>query len=165
MSKPFVLIVLGSSSDLQQIEPARTVLRDLDIAHELRIASAHRTPDYLSEILDDAEARGCALIIAVAGLSAHLPGVVAAHTRKPVLGVPVVTGPLNGVDALLSIIQMPGGVPVASTGLGIPANAGWMAARILALGDAELAERLEAAVAAAADKVRRQDAEVNSGNS
>ena len=93
MSKPFVLIVLGSSSDLQQIEPARTVLRDLDIAHELRIASAHRTPDYLSEILDDAEARGCVLIIAVAGLSAHLPGVVAAHTRKPVLGVPVVTGP------------------------------------------------------------------------
>lgn len=157
---PFVLLVMGSSSDLEHLTPTRTVLERLQIPHETRIASAHRTPNELHALLQDAERRGVAVIIAAAGLSAHLAGVIAAHTRKPVLGIPVVTGTLQGVDALLSTIQMPPGVPVACTGLGIPANAAWMAARILALHDMALAERLEQAVQQGADKVRQQDAEL-----
>ena len=165
MASPFVLMVLGSKSDLDQIEPARKVLNDLQIPNELRICSAHRTPDALRLLIADAEQRGCAVFIAAAGLAAHLAGTVAAHTRKPVLGIPVVTGPLQGVDALLATAQMPPGVPVGNTGLGIPANSAWLAARILALSDGELAERLEQSTAAAAERVRKQDAEVSAPKS
>lgn len=159
---PFVQFLLGSKSDLEHISPAFKVLEELDIPHRIKIASAHRTPDDVRQLIASAENEGCHVFIAAAGLAAHLAGAVAAHTRKPVIGIPVVTGPLQGVDALLSTAQMPPGVPVANTGVGIPANSAWLAARILALGDAALAQRVEDAFARSADKVRAQDAELNS---
>ncbi|MGI9346153.1 MAG: 5-(carboxyamino)imidazole ribonucleotide mutase [Gammaproteobacteria bacterium] len=160
-TEEFVLIVLGSGSDLPQVAPAQEVLTQLNIPFETRIASAHRTPDDLRSILSDAEQRGCAVILAAAGLSAHLAGTVAAHSLKPVIGIPIVTGPLQGVDALLSTIQMPKGVPVACTGLGISANSAWMAARILALSNPTVAQKLAQETQKMADKVRQQDADLN----
>jgi len=134
--KPVVGIVMGSDSDLPLIQETAGVLEKLGILFEVTIGSAHRTPERVIEYALTAADRGIQAIIAVAGLAAHLPGVIASKTSLPVIGVPVDAGPLNGVDALYSIVQMPGGVPVASMAIGKAGarNAGIFVAQILALG-------------------------------
>ncbi len=143
---PVVGVVMGSRSDWETMTSAVEILRDLGVAHEARVVSAHRTPDWLFEYAATAEARGLRAIIAGAGGAAHLPGMLAAKTLVPVLGVPVVATALNGMDALLSIVQMPKGVPVATFAVGRAgaANAALFAAQMLAAGgDRELGKRLE----------------------
>jgi 5-(carboxyamino)imidazole ribonucleotide mutase len=132
--KPLVGIIMGSSSDWETMRPCAELLDELGVAHELRVVSAHRTPDLLFEYAASAEGRGLEVIIAGAGGAAHLPGMTAAKTRLPVLGVPVQSRTLNGLDSLLSIVQMPKGVPVASFAIGSAgaANAALFAAAILA---------------------------------
>ena len=146
MSTPFVAVLMGSKSDLPVLEKTREVLVALGIPHEVKITSAHRTPDATHRYVKDADARGCAVFIAAAGLAAHLAGTVAGLTLKPVIGIPLDAGPLNGMDSLLSTVQMPGGVPVATVAIGSAGakNAGYLAAQILALSDAALAARLKA---------------------
>lgn len=145
-SSPLVGVIMGSRSDYQVLEPGIEILRELQISHEKRIVSAHRTPDWMFEYASTAEKRGLQVIIAAAGGSAHLPGMVAAKTILPVLGVPIPATMLNGIDSLLSIVQMPKGVPVGTLAIGQPgaANAALLAASICALKDASLAERLRA---------------------
>ena len=147
MSKPFVAVLMGSDSDLPVMEATLSVLRELDIPHEVRITSAHRTPAATHDYVTDAERRGCGVFIAAAGLAAHLAGAVSALTIRPVIGVPLDAGPLQGMDALLSTVQMPGGIPVACVAVGKAGakNAAWLAAQILALNDPALAERLRQA--------------------
>ncbi len=159
MSKPFVSILLGSQSDLPVMQAAVDILKRLQIECEIKITSAHRTPSITQQFISDAEARGCQVFIAGAGLAAHLAGAIAAHTTKPVIGVPIDAGPLKGLDALLSTVQMPGGVPVATVAIGESGakNAGYLAAQILSLGDNELAERVKKDRAATAEKVQSQD--------
>ena len=144
MSRPFVAVLMGSDSDLPVMEEALAILKRFGIATELRILSAHRTPEVTHAYVKEANARGCAVFIAAAGLAAHLAGTVAALTIKPVIGVPMEGGPLNGVDALLSTVQMPGGVPVACMALGKAGakNAAYLATQILELQETVLAERL-----------------------
>ncbi|QEE36568.1 5-(carboxyamino)imidazole ribonucleotide mutase [Octadecabacter sp. SW4] len=139
-------IIMGSQSDWPTMREAAEVLDQLGIAYETRIVSAHRTPDRLWAYGRDAVERGLQVIIAGAGGAAHLPGMMASKTRIPVIGVPVQTKALSGVDSLYSIVQMPKGYPVATMAIGAPgaANAGLMAAGILALHDSELAQRLDA---------------------
>ena len=139
-----VSIVMGSKSDEGHLEPTLKILDELGIAWEKRVLSAHRQPDELRAYVRETEGKGARLFIAAAGLSAALPGVIASHTLKPVIGVPVPGGPLGGVDALLSIVQMPGGIPVATVGLGSHGskNAAVLAAEILALSDETVRERL-----------------------
>jgi 5-(carboxyamino)imidazole ribonucleotide mutase len=139
-----VSIVLGSKSDEGHIEATLKILDEISIPWEKRVLSAHRQPDELRDYVEDAEKRGVSLFIAVAGLSAALPGVIASRTLRPVIGVPVPGGPLAGVDALLSIVQMPGGIPVAAVGLGSHGskNAAVLAAGILALSDGGIRDRL-----------------------
>jgi len=146
MTTPDVGIIMGSQSDWQTLKPAADILEALAIPYEAKIVSAHRTPDRLYAYAKGAKARGLKLIIAGAGGAAHLPGMAASMTTLPVLGVPVESKALNGMDSLLSIVQMPGGVPVATFAIGEAGakNAGLHAAAILALGDAALAKRLEA---------------------
>ena len=150
MAEPVrVAVIVGSASDADQIEGCRETLRRLGIGHEARVLSAHRTPGELLEYLDGLEDRGIEIVIAAAGMAAHLAGVAAAHTTLPVLGVPMASGPLQGIDALLSTVQMPPGVPVATLGIGSSGarNAAYLAARILALSHPEVRERLEQALA------------------
>lgn len=137
---------MGSNSDWETMRHAAALLADLGIAHEARVVSAHRTPDRLYGYARAADARGLKAIIAGAGGAAHLPGMIAALTALPVLGVPVASGPLQGMDSLLSIVQMPAGVPVATFAIGKAGakNAALFAAAMLALGDAALAARLAA---------------------
>lgn len=146
MGEPLVGVVMGSQSDWPTMRAAAEVLETLGIAHEVRIVSAHRTPDRLFAYAEAAGPRGLAAIIAGAGGAAHLPGMLAAKTTVPVLGVPVRSAALSGLDSLLSIVQMPRGVPVATFAIGEAgaANAGLFAAALLALGDPALAERLAA---------------------
>ncbi|GAA0738980.1 5-(carboxyamino)imidazole ribonucleotide mutase [Sphingomonas japonica] len=141
---PRVGIIMGSRSDWETMRHAAAMLDELGIAHEVKIVSAHRTPRRLYDYAETAAERGLQLLIAGAGGAAHLPGMAAAMTPLPVLGVPVESKALNGLDSLLSIVQMPGGVPVATLAIGKPGaiNAGLLAAAILALGDAALATRL-----------------------
>ena len=143
---PLVGIIMGSRSDWDTLQPAAELLTQLGIAHEVRVVSAHRTPDLLFEYAAAAEARGLAAIIAGAGGAAHLPGMTAAKTRVPVLGVPVQSKTLNGLDSLLSIVQMPRGIPVATFAIGSAgaANAALFAAAIVALQDARVADALAA---------------------
>jgi 5-(carboxyamino)imidazole ribonucleotide mutase len=143
---PKVGIIMGSLSDWPTMKHAADVLSELQVPHETKVVSAHRTPDRLYEYAKGAKARGLKVIIAGAGGAAHLPGMTASMTTLPVLGVPVTTKALAGQDSLLSIVQMPAGVPVGTLAIGQPGatNAGLLAARILALEDEELAERLEA---------------------
>lgn len=145
MSTPPVGIIMGSQSDWSTMREAATLLDELGIAYETRIVSAHRTPDRLWEYGKTAVNRGLQVIIAGAGGAAHLPGMMASKTRLPVIGVPVLTKALSGVDSLYSILQMPKGFPVATMAIGAPgaANAALMAAGILALQDPDLATRLE----------------------
>ncbi|MGI8574263.1 MAG: 5-(carboxyamino)imidazole ribonucleotide mutase [Egibacteraceae bacterium] len=135
---------MGSDSDLDVMRGAVDVLAELDIASEVRVVSAHRTPDALLAYGHEAAERGLAVLIAGAGGAAHLPGMLASATVLPVIGVPVPLRHLDGLDSLLSIVQMPRGVPVATVGIGNATNAGLLAARILAVGDAELTDRLDA---------------------
>lgn len=141
---PLVGIIMGSQSDWPTLREAAAVLDELAVPHEARIVSAHRTPDRLWDYGRTAAGRGLRVIIAGAGGAAHLPGMMASKTRLPVIGVPVLTTALGGLDSLYSIVQMPRGFPVATMAIGGGANAGLMAAAILALGDAALADRLDA---------------------
>ena len=136
-------IIMGSQSDWPTMKEAAGILEDLGVAHEVRIVSAHRTPDRLWEYGKTAAARGLQVIIAGAGGAAHLPGMMASKTRVPVIGVPIQTRALSGVDSLYSIVQMPRGYPVATMAIGGGANAGLMAAQILAVSDPALAERVD----------------------
>ena len=155
MDNPLVSIVMGSSSDWNVMQQAARILKDFDILHETLIVSAHRTPDRMFEFAATAIERGIRCIIAGAGGAAHLPGMIAAKTTLPVLGVPVTSKHLQGVDSLLSIVQMPKGVPVATFAIGEAgaANAGLFAVALLAMGDSILARRLESFRAAQADSV------------
>jgi phosphoribosylaminoimidazole carboxylase PurE protein len=141
---PVVGVVGGSRSDFPVLEQAMAVLGELGVAAELKVVSAHRTPDHLFRYAETAAGRGLRVIVAGAGGAAHLPGMLAAKTALPVIGVPIPTEHLRGLDSLLSIVQMPRGVPVATVAIGNATNAGLLAASILALGDAALAERLAA---------------------
>ncbi len=143
--EPRVGVIMGSQSDWATMQHTADVLDRLQIAHEVRIVSAHRTPDRLAEFAKTARGRGLLVIIAGAGGAAHLPGMCAAWTSLPVLGVPIETAALKGMDSLLSIVQMPAGVPVGTLAIGRPGavNAGLLAAAILATGDAALATRLD----------------------
>lgn len=140
---PVVGIILGSKSDLPLMESCVKVLEDLGLAHELKVCSAHRNPRGVMEWASSARERGLKVVIAAAGGAAHLPGVVAAWTDLPVIGVPVPTQHLGGVDSLYSIVQMPAGIPVATVAIGEAGakNAAWLAARIVGLDDAEVAKR------------------------
>nr|WP_203434418.1 5-(carboxyamino)imidazole ribonucleotide mutase [Nitrosococcus halophilus] len=135
---------MGSDSDLPVMQATLDLLKTLEVPFEVRISSAHRTPEATARYVKEADARGCGVFIAAAGLAAHLAGAVAANTLKPVIGVPMEGGPLNGMDALLSTVQMPGGIPVACVAIGKAGakNAAYLAAQILGLGDAALAQRL-----------------------
>jgi len=143
-ARPLVGVVGGSRSDFPVLEGAVAVLTELGVAAELRVVSAHRTPDHLFRYAEEAAGRGIRVIIAGAGGAAHLPGMLAAKTTLPVIGVPIPTQHLGGMDSLLSIVQMPRGIPVATVAIGNATNAGLLAAAILALGDDALAERLAA---------------------
>jgi 5-(carboxyamino)imidazole ribonucleotide mutase len=136
-------IIMGSTSDLETMRAAAVTLGELDVPFELKIVSAHRTPDLMFRYAASAADRGLRVIIAGAGGAAHLPGMVAAKTQLPVIGVPVESHALRGMDSLLSIVQMPAGVPVATMAIGNAANAALFAARILALADPELTRKLE----------------------
>ncbi|MBA3325121.1 MAG: 5-(carboxyamino)imidazole ribonucleotide mutase [Rhodobacteraceae bacterium] len=146
MADPLVGVVMGSQSDWPTMRAAAAMLDALGVSYETRIVSAHRTPDRMFAYAEAAAGRGLAAIIAGAGGAAHLPGMLAAKTRLPVLGVPVASAALSGLDSLLSIVQMPKGVPVATFAIGPAgaANAGLFAAALLAVGDPGLAERLDA---------------------
>ncbi|MDT0509396.1 5-(carboxyamino)imidazole ribonucleotide mutase [Novosphingobium sp. MMS21-SN21R] len=154
-TKPLVAIVMGSQSDWETMKNAAVVLEKLGVAHDCRIVSAHRTPDRLVSFAKSAHLEGFKVVIAGAGGAAHLPGMVASMTHLPVLGVPVESKALKGMDSLLSIVQMPGGIPVATLAIGVPGatNAGILAASILATSDDALAERLIAFRNAQTDSV------------
>lgn len=162
MSKPFVAILMGSDSDLPTMKSTLEVLKSFGIAYEVRISSAHRTPEATHDYVIDAESRGCATFICAAGLAAHLAGAVSAITVRPVIGVPMEGGPLNGQDALLSTVQMPGGVPVATVAIGKAGarNAAYLAAQIMAVSDPALADKLRADRKANAERILARNAEV-----
>ncbi len=141
---PVVGVVGGSRSDFAVLEQACAILAALEIPSELRVVSAHRTPDHLFRYADEAAGRGLRVLVAGAGGAAHLPGMLAAKTILPVIGVPIPTRDLGGMDSLLSIVQMPRGIPVATVAIGNAMNAGLLAAQILALGDPALGARLTA---------------------
>ncbi len=148
-----VAILMGSDSDLPVVEKGITVLRDYGIPFEVHIYSAHRTPVEAAEFVKSARANDFGVIIAAAGMAAHLAGAVAANTTLPVIGIPISSGGLGGLDALLSTVQMPSGIPVATVAIGGAANAAHLAAEILALSDDTLASKLEAQRSAASDAV------------
>ena len=162
MSKPFVAIVMGSDSDLPAMQSTIDVLKKFNIPLEVKITSAHRTPQRTHEYIKDADQRGCGVFIAAAGLAAHLAGTVAGLTVKPVIGVPMDGGPLNGQDALLSTVMMPGGIPVATVAIGKAGakNAAYLAAQILALSDSELSERIKQERIDNAEAIAKKDAEL-----
>lgn len=151
---------MGSESDLAVMQATLGILDKFDITREVRILSAHRTPEATHAYVHDAEIRGCAVFIAAAGLAAHLAGTLAGLSVKPVIGVPMEAGPLNGMDALLSTVQMPGGIPVACMAIGKAGakNAGYLAAQILALNDSELSRALQQDRANNAETILEKDA-------
>jgi len=151
--RALVGIIMGSDSDAGVMKDAAAALQELGVSYEATVASAHRTPERAAEWAKTAAARGIKVIIAGAGQAAHLPGVLAAFTTLPIIGVPINASPLQGVDALYAIVQMPPGIPVATVGINNARNAGLLAAEILALGDADLAQRLQALRAKMAEKV------------
>ena len=153
MEIPLVGIIMGSTSDLETMRAAATTLQELGVPFEIRVVSAHRTPDLMFRYAAEAKGRGIRVIVAGAGGAAHLPGMVATKTNLPVIGVPVESKALKGLDSLLSIAQMPAGVPVATMAIGGAANAALLAARILALSDPARAAKLD-------DRVARIAAEV-----
>ena len=158
MSEPLVGIVMGSDSDWPTMEPAAAALREFGVPYEVHVLSAHRTPQRMLDYATSAVERGLRVVIAGAGGAAHLPGMVAAATPLPVIGVPVPLAQLDGLDSLLSIVQMPAGVPVATVAVGGARNAGLLAVRILAAADAALRERMVRFQADLADSVLAKDA-------
>lgn len=162
MNQPQVIIVMGSDSDLPVMQEAAEMLKKFGVAYEIRISSAHRCPERTADIAAGAAKRGVKVIIAGAGMAAHLAGVVAAATTLPVIGVPMPGGALNGVDALYSTVQMPAGIPVATVAIGKAGakNAGILAVQMLALSDLRLAEALVAYKAEMAEEVAKKDAEL-----
>ena len=141
--KPMVGIIMGSDSDLPVMKEAADILKEFDIPFEIKIVSAHRTPKYMAEYGSSAHERGIKVIIAGAGGAAHLPGMTAAHSPLPVIGVPVKSKSLDGLDSLLSIVQMPGGVPVATVGINQAKNAGLLAVQIIAANDKGLTDKVK----------------------
>jgi 5-(carboxyamino)imidazole ribonucleotide mutase len=162
MTSPLVAILMGSDTDLPTVREACTVLGTFGVPFEVRVLSAHRNPEDLVGYVKQAEQRGVQVFVAAAAGAAHLAGVVAAHTIKPVLGIPIQTTPLNGLDSLLSTVQMPGGVPVATMAIGTAGarNAGLFAIQVLALADQDLAEKLKRYRTATVDQVRQKDQRV-----
>jgi phosphoribosylaminoimidazole carboxylase PurE protein len=156
----WVCIIMGSDSDAEVMSQACAALDDAGVAYEMSVASAHRSPERTKEVITKAEREGAAVFIAGAGMAAHLPGVVASFTTKPVIGVPLVGGALQGLDALLAVVQMPPGIPVATVAVGGARNAGILAAQIIALTDESLAARLREKRAAMAEEVARKSAKV-----
>jgi len=157
MTQIDVLILMGSDSDAPIIQAAVDILRELGISSEMTVASAHRSPERVMRLVREAPGRGVKLFIVGAGAAAHLGGVVAAHTTKPVIGVPIDSSALKGLDALLSTVQMPPGVPVATVSIGKPGatNAGILAAQIIGVGDAAVARRLDEHKKKMAEKVEQ----------
>ncbi len=149
-----VAIIMGSISDQETMKKSAEVLAELGISYEIKVLSAHRSPDLLFAYIDQLEGRGFKVIIAGAGGAAHLPGVIAAKTILPVIGVPMETRALGGLDSLLSIVQMPGGIPVATVGIGNAKNAGLLAAHILAVENKEIRERIKNYRRAMVEKIR-----------
>lgn len=162
---PLVAVVMGSSSDHSIMEGATQALEEFGIPHETRVLSAHRTPEDTLAFGKGAAARGVRVIIAGAGGAAHLPGVLASVTALPVIGVPVAVGTLNGLDSLLSIVQMPKGVPVATVAVNGARNAGLLAVRILAVHDQALTKAVESFQADLAAQAREQDVSLSGGSS
>ncbi len=154
---PIVGVIMGSDSDLATMKLAADALAEFDVPHEVRVVSAHRTPEDMARYGTDAAGRGLRVIIAGAGGAAHLPGMIASHTSLPVIGVPIETKALQGLDSLLSIVQMPAGVPVATVGIGNGRNAGLLAVRLLASHDAALRARYEAWMATQAESSRQKN--------
>lgn len=165
MAQPLVGIIMGSESDLPTLEAAQNVLEDFGVPYEIDVVSAHRTPDKMFEYARTARERGLRVIIAGAGGAAHLPGMVASLTTLPVIGVPVVSKSLNGLDSLYSIVQMPAGIPVATVAIGSAENAGLLAVRILGAADAALGAKLDKYRAELEAKVKAQSERVRSGKS
>jgi phosphoribosylaminoimidazole carboxylase PurE protein len=162
VSQPKVAVVLGSDSDYPVIQDMLKILKDFGVEHELVVSSAHRSPDRTHRYAAALEGRGIQVVIACAGAAAHLAGVLAANTILPVIGVPIDSSPLNGLDALLSTSMMPAGVPVATMGIGKSgaSNAAVLAVQILARSDAELSERLHSHKKQLADRVEQRDSEL-----
>jgi len=160
IGEALVGIVMGSDSDMPVMKPAAEALAELGISYEVGVVSAHRTPREMIEYGSRAESRGLRVLIAGAGGAAHLPGMLAACTPLPVIGVPVPLANLDGLDSLLSIVQMPSGVPVATVAIGAGRNAGLLAARILGAGDDGIRERVGAALAELAERAHEGDARV-----
>jgi 5-(carboxyamino)imidazole ribonucleotide mutase len=164
MTSAFVAILMGSDSDLPVMQACSDLLDNFGVRYEVRITSAHRTPEDTRDYVREAEERGCAVFIAAAGLAAHLAGAVAAQTVRPVIGVPIDSGPLQGIDALLSTVQMPGGIPVACVAIGKSGakNAAYLAVQILATHDAGLKTALEEERARNAESIRQKNRDLNS---
>lgn len=161
MSSPVVSIIMGSSSDREVMAAASEILKELKVTHEMRVVSAHRTPELMVEFATKAHTRGIKVIIAGAGGAAHLPGMVASLTNLPVIGVPIKSSnSIDGWDSILSILQMPGGIPVATVALNGAKNAGLLAARILAAHDSALFEKLSQYRAAMAEKVLSEKVQI-----
>lgn len=157
--KPLVSIIMGSTSDYPVMEKAAKFLDEMDIPFELNALSAHRTPDAVENFAKNAKARNIRVIIAAAGMAAHLPGVIASMTTIPVIGVPI-KATLDGMDALLAIVQMPPGIPVATVGINAAQNAAILAVQIISLKDAELAERLHSYKETLKDKITKANEEL-----
>lgn len=159
MNKPFVAILMGSDSDLPVMEASFEILKKFDVSFEVKVSSAHRTPEATHSYVKDADARGCAAFICAAGMAAHLAGAVSANTLKPVIGVPI-NSSLDGLDALLSTVQMPGGIPVATVAIGKAGakNAAYLATQIMAVSDADLHQKLIDERAANARAIIAKDA-------
>ena len=157
---PLVGIIMGSDSDWPTLKPAADICGEFNVPHEVRVVSAHRTPDDMARYAKTAERRGLRVIIAGAGGAAHLPGMVASHTPLPVIGVPVESKSLKGLDSLLSIVQMPGGVPVATVAIGGGRNAGLLAVKILAAKDAALRGRMKRFMKSLAAESRQRGAKL-----
>jgi 5-(carboxyamino)imidazole ribonucleotide mutase len=164
-SAPAIGIAMGSDSDLPVMEDAADVLDDFDVSYEMRVLSAHRTPGVMKDYAEQAHERGVEVIIAGAGGAAHLPGMIAASTPLPVIGVPVKTSKLNGVDSLLSIVQMPGGVPVGSVAINAADNAALLALQILGTGNPDLRQKMLDYKEDLTEKVAEMDAEVQQRSS
>ena len=159
MEKPLVLIIMGSDSDVTVMDECAKVLKDFGVPFEMRVSSAHRSPERTAALAAEAAGRGVKVIIAAAGMAAHLAGVIAAETTLPVIGVPIGGGALNGVDALYAMVQMPGGIPVGTMAIGSAGakNAGIFAVQILALADPEYAGRLVSHKRTMAEEVAAKD--------
>ena len=163
MTPPVVGIIMGSKSDIETMRPAAEVLQEFGVPYEMRVVSAHRTPEGMVQYAKSARERGLKAIIAGAGGAAHLPGMVASLTTLPVIGVPVPTKALSGVDSLYSILQMPAGIPVATVAIGNGRNAGLLAVRLLAMESSTLTMRLDAHARSMRELVSEMNEEIQSG--